>query len=59
LEKLVIEKGGFLMTRLNTEYIAKMRNSHLRRAKLSTDIAVFKEEMQIRKALQKELDELD
>jgi len=47
------------MTRLNTEYIAKMQNSHLRRAKLSTDIAIFKEEIQIRKALQKELDELE
>jgi len=47
------------MTRLNTEYVAKLRNSHLKRAKLSTDIAVFKEEMQIRKALEKELDELE
>ena len=44
------------MTRLNTEYVAKLQNSHLRRAKLSTDIAIFKEEMQIRKALKKELD---
>ena len=45
------------MTRLNTEYIAKLQNSHLRRAKLSTDIAIFKEELQIQKALKKELDE--
>ena len=47
------------MTRLNTEYLAKLKNSHLDRAKLITDIAVFKEEMQIRNALQKELDELE
>ena len=47
------------MPRLNTEYIAKMQNSHLRRAKLSTDIAIFKEELQKRLPLQKELDELD
>ena len=47
------------MTRINTEYRAKLQNSHLKRAKLSTDIAVFKEEMENRKALQKELDELE
>lgn len=47
------------MTRLKTEYIAKLQNSHLKRTKLSTDIAVFKEEIQIRKALQKELDEIE
>lgn len=46
------------MPRLNTEYMVKMQNSHLKRAKLSTDIAVFKEELQIRKGLQKDLDEL-
>ena len=47
------------MTRLNTEYIAKLQHAHFRRAKLSTDLAIFKEELQIRKALQKELDETD
>jgi len=59
LAKLVIDEGGFFMTRINTEYRAKLQNSHLNRAKLSTDIAVFKEEVEIRKALQKELDELE
>lgn len=46
------------MTRLNTEYIAKLQNSHLRRAKLSTDIAIFKEDIQKRMPPKKELDEL-
>jgi len=47
------------MTRLNTEYLAKLKNVHLDRAKLRTDIAIFKEELQIQQALQKELDEMD
>jgi len=47
------------MTRINTEYIAKLQNSHLQRAKLRTDIAIFKEELQIRNALEKELDEME
>jgi len=45
------------MTRLNTEYIAKLQHAHFRRAKLNTDLAIFKDELLIRKALQKELDE--
>jgi len=52
-------KRRIFMTRISTEYRAKLQNSHLNRAKLSTDIAVFKEELEIRKALQKELDELE
>ena len=59
MEKLVIDEGGFFMTRLNTEYLAKLQKSHLKRAKLSTDMAVFKEELQINKASQKELDEVE
>ena len=47
------------MTRLNTEYIAKLQNAHFKRAKLVTDLAIFKDELQIRKALQKELDETE
>jgi len=47
------------MSRINTEYVAKLQNSHLNRAKLRTDIAIFKEEMEIRKALKKELDGLE
>jgi len=42
------------MTRLNTEYVAKLKSSHLQQAKLSTDFAVFKEELSIRQALKKE-----
>jgi hypothetical protein len=45
------------MTRLKTEHVAKLQNSHFRRANLMTDLAIFKEEIQIRKALNKELDE--
>jgi len=59
LAKLVITKGGFFMTRLNTEYLAKLQSVHLKRAKISTDLAIFKDQLQIRKALQKELDEMD
>ena len=47
------------MTRLNTEYLAKLQSVHLKRAKISTDLAIFKDQLQIRKALQKELDEMD
>ena len=45
------------MTRLNTEYLAKLKNAHLKRAKLSTDLAIFKEDIQIRNGLNKEIDE--
>jgi len=47
------------MTRLNTEYIAKLQHLNERRAKLRTDAAIFREEMQKRKRLIKELDEID
>ena len=47
------------MTRLNTEYIAKLQHLNEKRAKLRTDVSIFKEELQIQKALQKELDEMD
>ncbi|MCL1989347.1 MAG: hypothetical protein FWG67_00500 [Defluviitaleaceae bacterium] len=47
------------MSRLNTEYRAKLQNAHLNRAKLSTDIAIFKEDLQKRTTLKKELDEMD
>jgi len=47
------------MSRLNTEYVVKMQNSHLKRAKTRTDLAIYKEEMQIRKALAKMLDETE
>jgi len=46
------------MSRINTEYVAKLKNSHLNRAKLCTNIAIFKEEMQKRMSLEKELDEV-
>lgn len=46
------------MSRINTEYVAKLQNAYLRRQKLHTDIAIFKEEMQIRKSLEKVLDEM-
>ena len=46
------------MSRINTEYIAKLQNSHVNRAKLRTNIAIFKEEMEKRMSLEKELDEV-
>ena len=45
------------MPRFNTEYIAKLQNSHLKRTKLSTDIAIFKEDMQKSLRGAKKLDE--
>ena len=47
------------MTRLSTEYKAKIGQINERSAKLRTDLAIFKEEMQNRKKLEKELDELE
>lgn len=47
------------MIRLNTEFIAKLQHLNERRAKLRTDAAIFKEEMQKRGRSAKELDEID
>ena len=47
------------MTRINTEYITKLQDSQFRRANLATDQAIFKEEMQKRMSLEKELDEME
>ena len=47
------------MTRLNTEYLAKLQHLNENRAKLRTDAAIFKEEMQKKGTSVKELDEID
>jgi|GEM_PF-3593865 len=50
------------MSRLNTEYLAKLQHLNERRAKIRTDAAIFREEALAAKRaldLQKELDETD
>ena len=47
------------MARLNTEYIAKLQRLNEKIAKLRTDAAVFKEQMQKQEIATKKLDEID
>lgn len=47
------------MTRLNTEYFAKLQYVNERRVKLKTDAAIFKDELQKQRILEKELDGIE
>jgi len=45
------------MIRINSEYRAKLSKAQDERAKMRTNLAIYKQELELRKRLQKELDE--